>query len=106
MSLLLLVLACSTPADPPAVAPASAPATVAVPKGPPPTPECLDKADLADGTADHAVHHCANCGLGMPGDAGQVSEHAGYTFHSCSESCKKALDADPGAVLARACKST
>lgn len=105
MSLLLLVLACSTPADAPAT-PAAAPALTAVPKGPPPTAECLDKADLADGTADHAVHHCANCGLGMPGDAGQVSEHAGYTFHSCSESCKKALDADPGAVLARACKST
>lgn len=94
--LLTLLLACSTPPAPEA-------STATAPAGPPPSAECLDKADLADSTADKLVHKCANCALVMDGDPAHASQHAGYTFHSCSEGCKLALDADPGKVLARAC---
>ena len=86
--LLLVVLACS-----------SAPAAEAVL----PTPECLDKVDQADGTADHVVHKCANCALVMDGDPKFSSTVDGYTFHSCSKACQKAIEAKPGEVVARAC---
>lgn len=96
--LLLALAACSKPPEAPTAVAGEAPA------GPPPAPECLSKADLADGTADQAVHKCANCALVMDGKPEHASTHAGYTFHSCSAGCKAALDKDPGAVLARACK--
>lgn len=86
--LLLLVLACS-----------SAPAA----EVPAPTPECLEKVDLADGASDHVVHKCANCALVMDGDAKFSSTVAGYTFHSCSKTCQKAVETKPGEVVARAC---
>lgn len=115
--LLLALLACGAGTEPPAVAPApvaTAPvattpaATTPEPGaaaigGAEPSPECLARADAADGTVDHVVHKCANCALVMSGDARHTSTHAGYTFHSCSEGCKLALDADPAKVLARAC---
>ena len=106
-----LALACSgaptleaAPAPVPPAAEAAAPAAVV--STPPSTPvdaACLDKADLADGKKDGAVHNCTNCGLLMEGDASHASTHAGMTFHACSGSCKERFDKEPDAVLARAC---
>jgi hypothetical protein len=101
MPILLLLLACSSAITAPA--PILAPAATVVPQGPPPTPACLDKIDQADGTTDHVVHKCANCVLVMDGDPKIASTVAGYTFHSCSDACREALDANPGEVVARAC---
>lgn len=101
MPVLLLILACSSEVTAPAASAASP--KVVVPQGPPPTPACLDKIDQADGTADHVVHQCANCALVMEGDPKHTSAVGGYTFHSCSDTCKEALDTNPGEVVARAC---
>jgi hypothetical protein len=101
MLFLLLVLACSSEVTAPAAS--AAPTAVVRPQGPPPTTACLDKIDHADGATDHVVHKCANCVLVMDGDPKHASSVAGYTFHSCSDTCKGALDANPGEVVARAC---
>ncbi len=68
-----------------------------------PTAECLAWADAKDGTTDHVVHRCPNCGLGMDGSPEHASVVGEHTLHSCSPTCKAAFDADPGAVLARSC---
>jgi hypothetical protein len=102
MPLLLLILACSSEITAPAAS--AAPARGVLPQGPPPTTACLDTVDQADGTANRVVHKCANCALVMEGDPKHASTVAGYTFHSCSDTCKPALDANPGEVVARACK--
>jgi hypothetical protein len=88
-AIVLLLVACGTP-EPAAVAP-------------PPSPECLAKVDKADGAEDHVGHKCPNCGLGMEGQAAHASAVGLYELHSCSAECKAKLDADPAAVLARAC---
>jgi len=102
MPLLFLILACSSEVAAPAAS--AAPTRAVLPQGPPPTPACLDRIDQADGTADHVVRKCANCALVMEGDAKHTSTVAGYTFHSCSDTCKEALDTNPGEVVARACE--
>lgn len=96
---LWLFVACSSG---PAEVGAGAPAEVAALA--PPTAECLGEADLVDGAADHVLGRCPNCGFAMEGQAAQASAVGDYTAHSCSESCKKAFDKDPGAVLGRACE--
>lgn len=118
---LLLITACATtpPEAPPAavvteaapaeaasaeVAPAEATAAATATPAAPVDADCLAHADLADGTADKVIHRCANCGLGMDGKEEFASQIDGYVAHSCSESCKHTLDADPGAVLGRSCK--
>lgn len=111
--ILSLFLACATetPAEAPAAAapaveaPAAAPALTATAEGGAPALDaaCVDKADLADGTADKVAHKCAGCTLLMDGKAEHASTHGGVTFHSCSDGCKGRLDADPVGVLALAC---
>jgi hypothetical protein len=103
LSLLLLLFACSPSPETSALTVAVPAAAAAVPHAPPPSAECLDKADLADGAGDRTVHRCANCALVMEGDQKFSSTIAEYTFHSCSGTCKSALEANPGGVLARAC---
>lgn len=98
--MLLLLFACATSSQPAAVIPVDE-AVAAEPT--PVSPDCLDKADLADGTADHVVDRCPNCSFVMEGDATYTSTVDGYTVHSCSKACKLAFDKDPGKVLARAC---
>ncbi len=101
-AILVLLLACGGPA----VEGAPTPAPVATPVATTPTPidpACVQKADAADGAADGVVHKCAGCTLLMEGDPAQASTHGGVTLHSCSSGCKERLDADPGAVLAKAC---
>ena len=107
MTLLLFVLlACGAPSTD--GKPASAPAAAAVPvpaatTPAPIDPACVQKADAADGATDGVVHKCAGCTLLMEGDPAHASTHGGVTLHSCSPGCKERLDADPGAVLAKAC---
>ena len=83
---------------------ACAPAPAAAPPAAPPDPACLAKADGVDGTVDHVIHRCPNCALGMEGKPEHATVLGEYTAHSCSKACKKALDEDPGAVMARACR--
>lgn len=69
--------------------------------GPPSEGELLAAADAHDGAADHVVHECAGCALGMPGAPEHVVKHAGYELHFCSESCKRGFEADPAGGLAK-----
>jgi Cu+-exporting ATPase len=64
---------------------------------------CIDAADLADGADDATITKCANCNLKMDGDAAFAVDHAGHSFHLCSEGCKSKFEADPAAVIARSC---
>jgi hypothetical protein len=82
----------------------AADATPAAATATPPDPACLAKADAADGAVDKVVHKCPSCGLAMDGKAEHASRIAGYELHSCSAGCKSGLEADPGGVLAAACK--
>ena len=54
----------------------------------------LEKADLADGTADKVVGMCITCGLGMPGSPDHVVEAEGYEFRLCSDKCVGKFEAD------------
>ncbi len=113
--ILSLFLACATEPAAPAAASAEAAAAPAAPAATDATAAagaapaaaldaaCLDKADLADGTADKVSHKCAGCTLLMDGSEAHASAHGGVTFHSCSDGCKGRLDADPAGVLALAC---
>jgi hypothetical protein len=97
---LTILFACS-----PSTPEASAPGPANAPAAPVATidPACVAKADAADGATDGVVQKCAGCTLLMDGDPAHASTHGGATFHSCSDGCKARLDADPGAVLAKAC---
>ena len=101
-AIFLVLLACGGAATDAASTsvPAAAPVAVATA---PIDPSCVQKADAADGATDGVVHKCAACTLLMDGDPAQASTHGGVTLHSCSPGCKERLDADPGAVLAKAC---
>ena len=61
----------------------------------------LVEADKADGKEDKLVEKCPACMLRMSGDAKHTSHLEGYTVHSCHESCAKALEEDPEALLSR-----
>jgi hypothetical protein len=61
----------------------------------------LVAADRADGVEDHVVSECTPCGLHMHGSAEHSVTAEGYTFHLCSEACRKTMAADPKAAIAR-----
>jgi hypothetical protein len=60
----------------------------------------LVAADRADGTEDKVISSCAPCGLGMKGSPDHAATAEGYTFHLCSDACKKTLESDPKKVIA------
>lgn len=68
------------------------------------TLELLAKADAKDGKADKTVSQCPACMMKMAGSADHSCDLGGYAVHSCSESCKEAVQADPAGVLAKAVK--
>ncbi len=86
-----LLAACG--GSPPAPAPLDAAALSA----------CIDAADAADGADDATVSKCANCNLKMDGSAEFAVDHAGHSFHLCSDGCKSKFEADPAGVIARSC---
>ena len=59
----------------------------------------MAKADGVDGTPDKVVSTCVMCMLRMDGKAEHAATYGEYTFHPCSDHCRKSFEEDPAQAL-------